>query len=122
MDLADRLSELRADLPAPFSVDVRTSERETIVAVEGELDRGNVAAVRRVAHDASSRPRSLILNLSTTTFVDSAGLHLIYELAARQRKASAPQLVVTGVSRRVQRTLDLAPQPDDGCDPLIAAA
>ena len=58
---------------------------DTVIAtVAGEIDGSNAAEVRRaVAERVPSTARSLVIDLSRTSYVDSTGVELLFELARR---------------------------------------
>jgi anti-sigma B factor antagonist len=86
--------------------EVETDERgeATIVSLFGELDLSSAGVLRgefdRIAAEATQR--ELILDLRELDFLDSTGLRMFLELAAR-RRAHAHPLAVTGANDAVQR-------------------
>ena len=84
--MRDRLAEVE------FS-EVRA---DTIVAaVSGDIDGSNAAELRRaVAERVPSTARSLIMDLTQTTYIDSTGVELLFELA---RRLSARRQIFTVV-------------------------
>lgn len=83
-----------------------------VVSIAGEIDGSNASEVRRaVADNVPASARLLILDLSTTSYIDSAGVELIFELARRlAARRQALRLVVpegSGV-RRVLELCDVA--------------
>lgn len=73
--MRDRLAEVKFMEP----------RSDTVVAtIEGEVDGSNAAELRRaVADRVPSAARSLIMDLSATTYIDSTGVELLFELARR---------------------------------------
>jgi anti-anti-sigma factor len=60
-----------------------------IVRVDGEVDLSNAPALLdRLLHAVSNRSHSVILDLSSTGYLDSAGLRLVFEAqrALRERR------------------------------------
>src|SRR5262245_42003711 len=54
-----------------------------IAAVEGEVDASNAALVRdRVSGLLTNRSRALVVDLTRTSYLDSAGINLLFALAA----------------------------------------
>ena len=82
--------------------------RRTVLTVDGEVDIATVAtlaaAIDRVVDDGAA---DLWLDLSTTTFMDSAGVHLL--VATRQRLAGLNRgLAVVAPTAGVRRLLEMA--------------
>lgn len=81
--------------------------RRTVLTVDGEVDIGTVAtlaaAIDRVVDDGAAE---LWLDLSMTTFMDSAGVHLL--MATRQRLAELNrELAVVAPTAGVRRLLEM---------------
>ncbi|MFI1280096.1 STAS domain-containing protein [Streptomyces sp. NPDC020858] len=89
------------------AVEVASGPHRTPARVRGEIDLDHVGALRRdlvAALDAAGT--GLDLDLSAVTFCDSSGVHLL--LALNTLAADADKtLVVTAVSRRVARVLEI---------------
>lgn len=55
-----------------------------VATLRGEVDGSNASEIRRAVADAvPAAGRRLVLDLSATTYVDSAGVDLIFQLARR---------------------------------------
>jgi anti-anti-sigma factor len=94
-------------------IDFVVSDHDRVVAaVVGEIDGSNAGEVRRaVADNVPASARLLIVDLSETTYIDSAGVELIFELARRlAARRQAMGLVVPDGSgvRRVLELCDVA--------------
>lgn len=80
--------------------------QQAVVALPTEVDITNAGQVRQaLAAAASHGPAVLIIDMSATTFCDSAGVHAI--VAARKRAVAAGtqlRLVVTAVRRIFELT------------------
>lgn len=88
-----------------------------IAAIEGEIDSSNAAAVRMaVAERLPSTASTLVLDLSAVSYLDSSGVHLLFELgrglAARRQ---ALRLVVPQAAP-MRRVLELCAV--DGVAPI----
>jgi anti-sigma B factor antagonist len=70
--------------------------RTVVAHVEGEIDLSNVADIRTLLVDAVSHETDcLILDLSKTTYLDSTGVRLLFDLAERlQGRRQQLRLVV----------------------------
>jgi len=77
-------------------LDVQTGGSAPVARIEGEVDASNAGAL--AAELKSAIPNSalgLVLDLSETTYLDSSGVHLIFDLAdALRRRQQTLQLVV----------------------------
>jgi anti-anti-sigma factor len=65
--------------------------------VAGEVDASNVDALTRQLLDAvSNQSRALVLDLTDTSYIDSSGISLIFDAAARMKnRRQQMRLVVT---------------------------
>jgi anti-anti-sigma factor len=95
-----------------------------IARVGGEVDASNTASLREdILAGISNQVTGVILDLSSTRYLDSAGIHLIFELARRLRQRQlgfgivvAPGTIVADVLEMV-RVEDMA-----NCAQDVAAA
>jgi anti-anti-sigma factor len=69
-----------------------------VAAIEGEIDASNTADIGgRLRSALSNRSTVLIVDLTPTSYIDSAGINLMFELAADLRERQQElQLVVAG--------------------------
>jgi anti-sigma B factor antagonist/stage II sporulation protein AA (anti-sigma F factor antagonist) len=78
-------------------LDIDTVDGALVVHVHGEIDLSNADDIRRqvteaVPHDA----RGVVLDLADTTYLDSSGIRLLFDLAQRlQSRRQHLSLVVT---------------------------
>jgi anti-anti-sigma factor len=57
-----------------------------LVAVEGEIDASNTTEIGTAIEEAlDNRTRALVVDLTATSYLDSAGLNLFFELGAALR-------------------------------------
>jgi anti-sigma B factor antagonist len=82
---------------------------DTVIAsVAGEIDGSNAAEVRRaVAERVPSTARSLVIDLTRTSYVDSTGVELLFELARRLSSRRQAFTVVVPSGSGVRRVLEL---------------
>ncbi len=82
---------------------------DTIVAsVSGDIDGSNAAELRRaVAERVPSTARSLIMDLTSTTYIDSTGVELLFELARRLSARRQIFTVVVPKGSGVRKVLEL---------------
>jgi stage II sporulation protein AA (anti-sigma F factor antagonist) len=101
-------------------VTVRVDRSVPICAVRGEIDASNVGTVlERIIASAPNESPGLVLDLSETVYLDSAGVRILFELSRRLRtrrqelRVAVPQ---TGIVRRVlvlTALADIVPLHDD---------
>ena len=91
------------------TIDVRTSSKETVVFLSGEIDHHNAAFLRmgidKMIHE--KRPRRLVLDLSSIRFMDSSGLGLIMGRFSLVRELGG-ELIVRDPSESIMRICRLA--------------
>lgn len=86
------------------------SERDGIVvaSVEGEIDSSNAAELRlALSERLPSTSSALVLDLSQVTYLDSSGIHLLFDLGRRlAARRQSIRLVVPGAAP-MRRVLEL---------------
>ena len=88
-------------------VGLQTQSDQTTVVVEGEIDHSNVGELAAAVHEIGGQSgATVLLDLSKVTYVDSAGLSAIYDLA--QNTTDREPLEITGVSPFLWRVLEVA--------------
>lgn len=105
------------------------SERSGIIvaAVEGEIDSSNAAELRlALSERLPSASSALVLDLSEVTYLDSSGVHLLFDLGRRlAARRQSMRLVVPPVAP-MRRVLELcavgsvAPM-DDSLDAALSS-
>jgi anti-anti-sigma factor len=92
--------------PSPYSIaEGESTERVRVLVLEGELDLAAAPRLRaRVAETDSGR--ALVLDLSRTSFIDSAVLKELLQARAELAERDV-RLVLAGVAPPVRRLLDL---------------
>ena len=97
--MRDRLAEVRFE-----EVGVDT----VVAAVSGEIDGSNAGEVlRAVAVLGPTTARSLFIDLSQTSYIDSTGVELLFELARRLSSRRQAFTVVVPHGSGVRRVLEL---------------
>lgn len=97
--MRDRLAEIEFE---------QHSEDTTLAQVTGEIDGSNAGELRRaVAERVPAASRLLVLDLTGTSYVDSAGVELLFELARRLSARRQALSVVVPVGSGVRRVLEL---------------
>jgi anti-sigma B factor antagonist len=84
-----------------FDVQCRDQEGWTVLAIVGDLDLAAVPRVRQVAQQIrpparAGHPPQVIIDLSSTDFIDSAGLGVVLGVVRRARVAGGRAAVVAG--------------------------
>jgi anti-anti-sigma factor len=78
-----------------------------VIVVEGDLDLASMPAFVGAISTAQDRGRSLVIDLSATSFIDSSGVAALVRAHGTQTAARAP-LVLRAPSPSVMRVLNLA--------------
>ncbi len=88
---------------------METKQDEMVVYLTGELDQHTAKEIREQLDEAITRtsPRSLRLDFSGVTFMDSSGIGLVMG-RYRLMKSLGGRLVVCNLSDRVQQMMKLA--------------
>jgi len=97
--------------PEPFRVEVLPDRRRVVVVPRGEVDMATVGQLAREIDELVGRGFDTVgLDLRTTSFLDSSGLHLLLEQSAHP---DAQVTLVDGMPA-VRRAIDVA-----GIRPLL---
>lgn len=110
--------------------DVRFERRGPIAvaALSGEVDMSNAPSVRqRIAEQVTPDDDTVILDLSGLTFIDSAGLHIVFELSAVLGERRQRLIVCAPPGSQVERTIGIVGLPTtvsvlQDCDEAIQGA
>jgi len=79
-----------------------------VASVSGDIDGSNAAELRRaIAERVPSTARSLIMDLTSTTYIDSTGVELLFELARRLSARRQIFTVVVPKGSGVRKVLEL---------------
>ena len=83
-----------------------------VAAVSGEIDMSNAAAVRlQVAQLVTPDDVALVLDLSGLSFIDSAGLHIVFELGALLEERRQRLFLCVPPDGNVARTVEIVGMP-----------
>lgn len=90
-------------------LDFEHQHEDVVVArVAGELDRSNAHAVGEALEAAvPNAALALVLDLSGTTYLDSSGIHLLFDLHSRLDRRQQRLLVVVPEGARIARVLSV---------------
>ncbi len=79
-----------------------------VAALEGEVDMGNAGDLRDSLLDAvANHAPGLVIDLSSTTYLDSAGVHVVFELARKLHARQQQLRVVVPAGAPIRRVLTL---------------
>lgn len=79
-----------------------------IAVLDGEVDMGNAGELRdSMLAGVGNQAPGLILDLSRTTYLDSAGVHVVFDLARRLRARQQELRVVVPAGAPIRRVLVL---------------
>lgn len=83
-----------------------------VATISGEVDMSNAASVRRTIAEAV-RPddEALLLDLSGLSFIDSAGLHAVFELSSALDERRQRLFVYAPPGGQVDRTIGIVGMP-----------
>jgi anti-sigma B factor antagonist len=83
-------------------------EDVVVAAIEGEIDASNAIEIgARLRALVTNQSSALVVDLSDTTYLDSAGLNLLFELAAELEHRQLRLRVVVPPSSPIVRTMRL---------------
>jgi anti-anti-sigma factor len=93
---------------APESLDIRTEDGVVIAALSGEIDLANARAIGSlVTGSVPNDATGLVIDLSDVTYLDSSGVHLIFDLSERLSSRQQRISLVVPDGSRIRRVLDL---------------
>ena len=93
-------------MTTPVSIDFAQHDGIPVATVRGEIDLSNIADVRAaIAGAMTNASRALIVDLSETTYMDSRGIHLLFELAERLARSQQQFLVVVPADSPIRKLL-----------------
>jgi anti-anti-sigma factor len=91
---------------ADFTVEER--DGQPVVRITGEIDASNVNTIgRRIRDSVSNEALGLIVDLCYTTYIDSAGVRLLFDLARRLDGRGLELQLVVAEQSQVDDVLDL---------------
>ncbi|HEX5938400.1 MAG TPA: STAS domain-containing protein [Actinomycetota bacterium] len=93
-------------------VDFERDGSIAVATVSGEIDMGNAASIRlRISELVTPDDDAVVLDFSPLSFIDSAGLHALAELAAVLRERRQRLLLCVPPGNHIQRTLEIVGIP-----------
>jgi anti-anti-sigma factor len=89
-------------------LDIWTDGNVVIARPSGEIDLANARAIGSLITGAVPNDASgVVLDLSDTTYLDSSGVHLVFDLAERLSGRQQRLALVVPEGARIRRVLDL---------------
>jgi anti-anti-sigma factor len=92
-------------------VDLSAVDGCCVATVSGEIDISNADAIRRNLDAGIDGHQRVVLDLSATTYLDSVGVHLIFDLAKRLTVRRQQLALVVPEEALISRVLVLADLP-----------
>jgi anti-sigma B factor antagonist len=75
-----------------------------VVAIAGEIDASNAGEIAdRLRSALSNRSEALVVDLGGTTYIDSAGLNILFELAVALRERQQQLHLIVGPASPIAR-------------------
>ena len=94
------------------TVELDRHDRIAIATVSGEVDLSNAATVRqRIAAFVTPDDEALLVDLTSVSFIDSAGLHALFDLEATLGERRQQFRLVVPSEGQVARTIGLIGMP-----------
>lgn len=90
-------------------VDVAHDPEHPVVSIEGEIDASNATEIGDAVRAAlSNRTTALVVDLSPTRYLDSAGINLLFQLGSELRDRQQRLHLVSAAGSAVARMLDIS--------------
>ena len=100
-------------------VEVRDRPEVEVVHLKGDIDLSNAQAVAaKLASAVDNQPLGLVVDLSDTSYLDSAGLRVLFQLAARLERHRQQLYLVVSEGSPIRRVLSLT--DFEGSAPITA--
>jgi anti-anti-sigma factor len=94
--------------PSFFDAEVTERPDVEVVHLEGDIDLSNAQAVAaKLARAVDNQPLGLVVDLSSTSYLDSAGLRVLFQLAARLERHRQQLYLVVSEGSPIRRILSL---------------
>ena len=95
----------------PELADLRFEEvgESTVVRIRGEVDLSNAWSVAGAMREAiSNQPHTVVVDLAEVTYLDSAGIRVLFDLASRLAEHDQQMIVVLPVGATTRRALEVS--------------
>lgn len=95
-------------MTTPVSISITIHGDVPVARVEGEIDLSNIGEVHSaVAAAVTNATRAFVVDLSGTTYLDSRGVHFLFELAERMARSQQRFSVVVPAGAPIRKLLVL---------------
>lgn len=84
----------------------RLAGQTTVVEIEGEIDLGHSASLRRLLLDALQKANRLAISLNSVSYIDSSGIATLIE-ALKEAQRLRKDLVLFGLSQAAHDVFEL---------------
>jgi anti-anti-sigma factor len=93
---------------AAEALDIRTDGDVVVASLRGEIDLANARAIGAlVAGSVPNDATGVVLDLTHVTYLDSSGVHLVFDLSERLVARQQRLALVVPEASRIRRVLDL---------------
>ncbi len=90
-----------------MTIDVRVVGDTPVARIVGEVDMSNVAMIEdEIAQHVSNRAFAVVVDLSGVTYLDSAGIRLLYQLESRINNRQQRLVIIVPRANEINRTLE----------------
>ena len=95
-------------MSAAQPVDIRTDDDVVVACLRGEIDLANAPAIGSLVTGAVPNDATgLVVDLSEVSYLDSSGVHLVFDLSERLLARQQRLALVVPETSRIRRVLDL---------------
>jgi anti-anti-sigma factor len=95
-------------MSASESLDIQVDDGVVVARLIGEIDLANARPIGSlVAGAVANDAAGVVLDLSRTTYLDSSGVHLVFDLAERLSGRQQRLALAVPEGSRIRRVLDL---------------
>jgi anti-anti-sigma factor len=95
-------------MSAADALDIRTEDDVVVACLRGEIDLANARPIGSVVTGAVPNDATgLVIDLSDVSYLDSSGVHLVFDLSERLAARQQRLALVVPDESRIRRVLDL---------------
>jgi anti-anti-sigma factor len=90
------------------TLDIRTEDDVVVARLTGEIDLANARPIGSlITGSITNDVKGVVLDLTDTTYLDSSGVHLVFDLHERLRARQQRLVLALPAASRIRRVLDL---------------
>lgn len=90
-----------------MNVAVEMIQDTPVARLSGEVDMSNVRAIEdRIGGSVTNKAFAVVVDLSDVTYLDSAGIRLLYQLDSRVESRQQRLIIVVPLGASINRTLE----------------